>query len=179
MVSERMEFGPRALGNRSILASQLHKAMKDILNKKVKHRENFRPFSCSVLSEYKDIYFENVQESPFMLKVFKIKKEFRDKFPAICHVDFTCRIHTVTYNQNPLLYQLLLEMKRLTGFGIVLNTSLNISGEPIVNTPEEALNLVKRTEIDVLILGNYIIKKTDLHRKFEGVATQKLSNYEE
>jgi carbamoyltransferase len=156
----RMEFGPRALGNRSILACPTVTNMKDIVNLKVKHREEFRPFAGSVMLGEANEYFEDVQESPFMLKVFYLKKKYRNTFPAISHVDYSCRIQTVTQQQD--LYELLREVRKRTGYGMVLNTSMNLAGEPIVNTPKEAVDILSRSNLDVMILENYIIRKEDI-----------------
>lgn len=157
----RMEFGPRALGNRSILANPKPGWMKDLVNEKVKHRESFRPFAASVLLEDANEYFDNLAESPFMLKVFKIKEKYRNIFPAIVHVDDSCRVQTVSKENNPDFYRLLLSIKKRTGHGIILNTSMNDSGEPIINTPEEAIRLFKRTKIDVMILHDFLLMKVD------------------
>lgn len=157
----RMEFGPRTLGNRSILACPTNERIKDIVNLKVKHRENFRPFAGSVILEEAHKYFDYLQESPFMLKVFYFKNKYRGIFPAISHIDSSCRIQTVTKQQNADLYRLLEEIKNRTGYGMVLNTSMNVSGEPIVNTPNEAIDLIKKTDLDIMILENYIIRKED------------------
>jgi len=154
-----MEFGPRALGNRSILASPSHAHMKDTLNRKVKHREAFRPFAAAMLLEDIGEYFETPSVSPYMLKVFYFKQHYRGMFPAICHVDGSCRLQTVTKDGNPDLYELLIAMKRRTGHGVVLNTSLNVAGEPIVRTPEEALRLLRATDVDVLYMGRYRVEK--------------------
>ncbi len=159
----RMEFGPRALGNRSILACPAHSRIKDILNLKVKHREPFRPFAASVLDERASEYFQQVQESPFMLKVFYFKDRYRSTFPAITHVNGSCRLQTVTFRQNPDLYRLLVEIEKLTGHALVLNTSLNVAGQPIVYTPEEALQLLQGTNLDFMVLGDYIVSKQDLN----------------
>jgi carbamoyltransferase len=155
----RMEFGPRALGNRSILANPKPEWMKDLVNEKVKHRESFRPFAAAVLLEDANEYFENLVESPFMLKVFKIKDKYKNIFPAIIHVDNSCRVQTVSKENNPDFYKLLLSIKERSGHGIILNTSMNDAGEPIINTPEEAIRLFKKTKIDVMVLEDYILKK--------------------
>jgi len=157
-----MEFGPRALGNRSILASPIDTKMKDTVNFKVKHREGFRPFAGSVILEEASEYFKDVQESPYMLKVFHFKKKYRNVFPAISHIDFSCRIQTVTQRQNLDLYKLLKEVRKKMGYGIVLNTSMNLGGEPIVNTPTEAIQLISKTDLDIMILDKYIIRKQDI-----------------
>lgn len=155
----RMEFGPRALGNRSILADPKFEWIKDLVNSKVKHREYFRPFAAAVLYEEAEYYFDNFAESPYMLKVFNIKEKFKSIFPAICHVDGTCRVQTVRKENNRDLYELLERIKLKTGYGIILNTSMNDVGEPIVNTPDEAVNLFLNTNLDALIMENYIFEK--------------------
>ena len=155
----QMEFGPRALGNRSILASPTIAGMKDTLNRKVKHRETFRPFAAAVLLEDVAEYFVGGKESSYMLKVFYFKPQYRDMFPSICHVDGSCRLQTVTEEDNPHLHAVLTEMKKQTGHGMVLNTSLNVAGEPIVRTPQEAIKLIRTTEVDTLAVGSFLLKK--------------------
>lgn len=155
----KMEFGPRALGNRSILANAMDIKAKELINSKVKHRESFRPFAASILSDEGNIYFENYVNSPFMLKVFKFKNRFANLFPAVNHYDNTCRVQSINENDNPHFYKLLKVIKRKIGYGIVLNTSMNDKGEPIVNTPEEAIKLFKKTKIDVMCLHEFILKK--------------------
>jgi len=157
--SGRMEFGPRALGNRSILASPLLNSIKNKLNRKIKHREEFRPFACSVLSEEANDYFESFTDSPFMLKVFRFKEHFRNKFPAVNHIDGTCRIQVVSRQNNEHYYNLLLKMRELTGYGMVLNTSMNVNGQPIVNSPEQAMELLLSTDIDAMVFDKYIVRK--------------------
>ena len=152
------EWGPRALGQRSILANPTNPNMKDIINKKIKKRESFRPFAPSVLSEEVKIYFEKDVYSPFMMHVVKFKKEWRGKFPSVTHVDYTGRIQSVSKEHNLLYYNLILAVKKLTGHGIVLNTSFN-ENEPVVDTPNHALSCFKRTDMDVLYLGNTRIEK--------------------
>jgi carbamoyltransferase len=163
----RMEFGPRALGNRSILASATVARMKEVVNSKVKHREEFRPFAGSVMLEEAHDYFEHVRESPFMLKVFHFRNMHKNTFPAINHCDNSCRIQTVTEKQD--LYRLLKEMKKRTGHGMVLNTSMNVAGEPIVNTPGEAIEVLRNSELDILVLGDYIVRKEDVTNTSESV----------
>lgn len=155
----RMEFGPRALGNRSILASPGHVRTKDFVNSKVKHREPFRPFAGSVILEEADDYFEGMRESPFMLKVYRFRPGCASLFPAIRHVDSTCRVQTVTREQNAALHRLLTEIRGRTGHALLLNTSLNVAGEPIVNTPHEAVELMRTTELDALAVGDYLVRK--------------------
>ena len=155
----RSEWGPRALGNRSILADPSHPDMKSILNEKVKRRENFRPFAPSVLEDEMDTLFEQPLKSPFMMHVVKFRPEFADKFPAVTHVDGSARVQTVSECSNSKYFKLLLALKRKTGFGIVLNTSFN-ENEPVVERPEQALDCFLRTEIDFLVLGNFFISRT-------------------
>jgi len=157
-----MEYGPRALGNRSIFACPTFPWIKDAVNNKVKHRESFRPFGGLVLLEEANNYFENVQESPFMFKVFHFKEQYRNIFPAITHIDYSCRIQTVDQYQNQDLYTLLEEVKKRIGYGIILNTSMNIANSPIVNTPTEAIELIRNTDLDVMVLEDYIILKEDV-----------------
>ncbi len=155
----RVEAGPRALGNRSILADPRRAEMKDIVNAEVKHREGFRPYAPSVLEEDGPDYFEDYSPEPFMLKVLPIKKEKQSVIPAVTHTDGTGRIQTVTREQNPLYYHLIGEFKALTGVPVVLNTSFNVRGEPIVQRPEEALKMFFTTGMDALFLGPYLVVK--------------------
>ena len=154
----RMEWGARALGNRSILADPRRKDMRDILNLKIKHREPFRPFAPTILREYVKDYFEIDDEVPFMEKVFLIKEEKRNEIPAVTHVDGTGRLQTLTEKQNPRYYKLIKEFQELTGIPIVLNTSFN-ENEPIVCKPEEALDCFLRTKMDVVVLERFIIER--------------------
>lgn len=154
----RMEWGPRALGNRSIVADPRRADMKEILNDKIKRRESFRPFAPSILREAVGEYFETDAEVPFMGQVFRIRPEKRSVIPAVTHVDGTGRLQTVTESQNPLYYRLIREFGRRTGVPIVLNTSFN-ENEPIVNRPEEALDCFLRTKMDVLVLGSTLIER--------------------
>ena len=153
----KMEWGPRALGNRSILADPRRKEMKDILNEKIKHRESFRPFAPSILEEYVSEYFDMNLPSPYMLMVSPVKKP--EKIPAVTHVDGTGRLQTVSKNSNPLYYKLINEFYNLTGVPVVINTSMNVKGEPIVNTPEQAYKMLTKTDMDCIFLGNFLVKK--------------------
>ena len=153
----KMEWGPRALGNRSILADPRKKEMKDILNEKIKHRESFRPFAPSILEEFTSEYFDMNIPSPYMLMVSPIKKP--EKIPAVTHVDGTGRLQTVSKNSNPLYYKLINEFYNLTGIPVVINTSMNVKGEPIVNTPEQAYNMLSKTDMDCVFLKNFLVKK--------------------
>lgn len=155
----RMEFGPRALGNRSFLATPLKKEMKDILNARVKFREGFRPFAAIVLEEDVGRYFDCSYHNPYMLFVYEVKEEYRNVIPAITHVDNSVRIQTVNKQENPELYALLQAFKELTGHSIVINTSFNIKGEPIVCSPNDAVQSFKNADVDVLIMGNYVCVK--------------------
>ncbi|MBE0670931.1 MAG: carbamoyltransferase [Anaerolineales bacterium] len=155
----RMEWGPRALGNRSIVVDPRRNDMKEILNEKIKRRESFRPFAPSILREAVADYFETDAEVPFMQQVFRIRPEKREVIPAVTHVDGTGRLQTVTEAQNPLYYRLIKEFGQKTGVPIILNTSFN-ENEPIVNRPEEALDCFLRTRMDVLALGTTLIERT-------------------
>ncbi len=154
----KMEFGPRALGNRSILADPRRPEMKDLINSKVKYRESFRPFAPSILEEDTGIYFENTYPSPFMLLVYKVKEDKRETIPAVTHVDNTGRLQTVSKKVNPIYWNLINEFKKLTGISVILNTSFNIKGEPIVCTPQDAINTFLKTGIDYLAIGNFLTK---------------------
>lgn len=160
----RMEFGPRALGQRNILADPRIKEMKDILNKKVKHRESFRPFAPSVLKEDRDIYFENATDSPFMLLTFPVKKEARAIIPAVTHVDNSARVQTVDREACPKYWELINNFKKITGVGVLLDTSFNVKGEPIVCSPEDAYNCYLKTGLDCLVLENFLLVKGQIKR---------------
>jgi carbamoyltransferase len=154
----RMEFGPRALGNRSIIVDPRRSEMKDILNARIKKREPFRPFAPSILEERVGDYFEQSHPSPAMLMVYQVKQDKRSVIPAVTHVDGSGRLQTVSRSGNPRYYQLISDFEQLTGVPVVLNTSFN-EDEPIVCTPEEALNCFQRTRMDVLFLGNYMLQR--------------------
>jgi len=155
----KIEWGPRALGNRSILADPRDSKMKDVLNEKIKHRELFRPFAPSILEEYASEYFDLTIPSPYMLFVAKVKKP--DKIPAVTHVDGTGRLQTVSREANPLYYDLINDFYKITGVPVVVNTSMNVRGEPIVNTPEQAYAMIIKTEMDYIMMGNYMIQRRD------------------
>jgi carbamoyltransferase len=155
----RMEVGPRALGNRSILADPRDPAMKDTLNRRVKHRESFRPFAPSVLAEAAGDYFEGVGASPHMLLVHRVRPDQRARVPAITHVDGTARVQTVERESNPLFHRLIEAFGRLSGVPMLLNTSFNVRGQPIVCTPEDAVGCFRGTEMDYLVLGDLILRK--------------------
>ena len=156
----RMEWGPRALGNRSILCDARRPDMKEILNKKIKRRESFRPFAPSILREHVETWFEEDDEVPFMMKVFTIKEKKRVEIPAVCHVDGSGRLQTVYKHTNSRYHALTSEFNRITGVPILLNTSFN-ENEPVVCTPEEALNCFLRTKMDVLVLNDWFIKRKE------------------
>jgi len=154
----RMEWGPRALGNRSILGDPRRSDMKDILNLKIKRRESFRPFAPSVLRESVPEWFEQDADVPFMMQVFQIRAEQRPRIPAVTHVDGSGRLQTVSSGTNPLYHKLIDAFRELTGVPMVLNTSFN-ENEPVVCRPEEALDCFLRTKMDVLVLGNWMVMR--------------------
>jgi carbamoyltransferase len=177
----RMEFGPRALGNRSIIGDARSPRMQSILNRKIKYRESFRPFAPIVLREDVGEYFDLETDSPYMLMVVPVKesrriapppeadalfgidqlKVTRSDIPAITHVDYSARIQTVDRDRNPRLYRLLSEFKVTTGFGVLVNTSFNVRDEPIVCTPDDAWRCFMGTEMDMLVLGNFVLRKEE------------------
>ena len=178
----RMEFGPRALGNRSIIGDARSAKMQSVMNLKVKFRESFRPFAPIVRRERVADYFELETESPYMLLVAPVKqnlrravapeikgldrlKEIRSTLPAITHVDYSARIQTVECEDNPLLYDLLLRFEQVTGCGVLVNTSFNVRGEPIVCTPDDAYRCFMNTEMDFLIMGSFVIERTTQPRQ--------------
>jgi carbamoyltransferase len=154
----RAELGPRALGNRSIVCDPRRHDMKDILNARIKHREPFRPFAPSVLVDTIADWFEEPYESPYMLMAFKVRSDKLGQIPAITHEDGTARVQTVTVDTNPRYYGLISAFNELTGVPIVLNTSFN-ENEPIVCTPAEATDCFARTDMDVLVLGNWVVDR--------------------
>lgn len=154
----RMEWGPRALGNRSIVCDPRRADMKEILNLKIKRRESFRPFAPSILRVSVRDWFETDYNVPFMLQVYQIKEEKRKEIPAVTHVNGSGRLQTITEAQNHLYYKLIKEFEKITGVPIVLNTSFN-ENEPVVCRPQEALNCFLRTKMDVLVLGSYLISR--------------------
>lgn len=154
----RMEWGPRALGNRSIVADPRRTDMKDILNARIKNRESFRPFAPSVLQEAVGEYFDQTYPDPFMIKVYGVLPEKQDKIPAVTHVDGTGRLQTVHQDTNPRYWALIDAFRQRTGVPVILNTSFN-ENEPIVCTPDEAIDCFMRTKMDALAIGNYLVKK--------------------
>jgi carbamoyltransferase len=177
----RMEFGPRALGNRSILGDARNPEMQKKLNLKIKYREGFRPFAPSVLEEDITQYFELDRESPYMLLVAPIREDrkiplpadyhnkplyerlyfLRSDLPAITHIDYSARIQSVSKETNPRYWELINKFKEQTGYGVIVNTSFNVRGEPIVCTPEDAYRCFMRTEMDYLVVGNYLLEKKE------------------
>lgn len=153
----RAEVGPRALGNRSILANPCIAEMKDIVNLKIKKREPFRPFAPAIKEEYAHEYLEIAYPTPFMLHVFGIKEEKKNEIPAVCHVDGSARWQTVSQKNNPLFSQLLEEFRKLTGTPVVLNTSFNVKGEPIVLTPTDAIKCFLNSGLDYLVMGPFTV----------------------
>src|SRR4051812_43686789 len=158
------EFGPRALGNRSLLADPREPGMKETLNRRVKHRQAFRPFAPIVLAERAKEVFEGEEDSPFMLIAKRVRPEWRDRIPAVVHVDGTARVQTVREETNPMLYRLLREFEALTSVPVLVNTSFNVKGEPIVETPRDAVVCFLTTGIDHLVLHDQLISKNMLHR---------------
>ena len=175
----RMEYGPRALGNRSIIGDARSAKMQETINLKIKYRESFRPFAPSVLKERAADYFQIDRESPYMLLVAPVKKEIRQQLsekdnqrqgleklkaprssiPAVTHVDYSARVQTVDGKYNPRYYALIQEFDRKYGCGVIINTSFNVRGEPIVCTPEDAYRCFMATEMDCLVMGNLLIEK--------------------
>jgi len=153
-----MEFGPRALGNRSIVADPRRADMKDVLDQRIRHRETYRPFAPSVLEERVGDYFERSEPAPFMLTVYRVRTEQQKRIPAVTHVDGSGRLQTVSRRQNPRYHALISEFERQTGVGVglALNTSFN-EHEPIVASPEDALACYLKTRMDVLALGNWVL----------------------
>ena len=154
----RMEWGPRALGNRSIVCDPRRADMKDILNHKIKRRESFRPFAPSILRDAVGDWFETDYDVPFMLQVYQIREEKRAQIPAVTHVNGSGRLQSVSESQNARYYRLIEAFRDLTGVPLVLNTSFN-ENEPVVNTPAEALDCFLRTKMDLLVMGDLMIQR--------------------
>lgn len=154
------EFGPRALGHRSILADPRRKDIQLHINKNIKFREDFRPFAPAVRKEDVNTYFKNGWESPYMILIDEIKEEWQNELSGIVHVDGTCRVQTVDKEWNTIFYHLLQSFKEKTGIGVLVNTSFNKKGMPIVETPAEALDFFLSCALDVLVIGDYIVRKT-------------------
>ena len=179
-----MEFGPRALGNRSILADPRSPVMQKNLNLKIKFRESFRPFAPSILKEKLNNWFDGIKESPYMLLVYKVankklktnkspKNNFsgleslykiRSTIPAVTHVDNTARVQSVDKKTNPLYYRLIKAFYEKTKCPILINTSFNIRGEPIVCTPEDAFKCLMGTDMDILVIGDFVLNKKDQNK---------------
>ena len=177
--SGRMEFGPRALGARSIIGDPRSPKMQSVMNLKIKFRESFRPFAPSVLRDRVQDFFEMEADSPYMLLVAPVKENRqirmtadeqslfgidrlnipRSEIPAVTHVDYSARIHTVRREENPPYYDLIQAFNSISGCPVIVNTSFNVRGEPIVCTPEDAYRCFMRTEMDYLVLGNYLLDK--------------------
>ena len=166
--SGRAEFGPRALGARSIIADPRYPNAKELINAKIKRRESFRPFAPSILKEYAHDYFDMTGSVPFMEKVFPIKKEKQSLIPAVTHADGTGRLQTVDKTVSPRYYQLIDTFRQRTGIPVLLNTSFN-ENEPIVNSPQEALDCFLRNNIDMLVLENCVVRRNRLEKA--GMAT--------
>lgn len=158
----RMEFGPRALGNRSIIADARNKENWQKVNLKIKFRESFRPFAPTVLEEDVSQYFDLNRESPYMLLVADVLPEKREEIPAVTHVDGSARIQTINRDQNPKYYDLIKAFKDRTGCSVIINTSFNVRGEPIVESPKDALNCFLNTHMDYLVMGNILLKKEEM-----------------
>jgi carbamoyltransferase len=176
----RMEFGPRSLGARSILGDPTNKDMQSVMNLKIKYRESFRPFAPSVIEEDASEWFDIRGKSKYMLLVSNINKDKAvdgvskgdfiglnklnnhiSKIPAVTHVDFSARVQTVSKESNPRFYSLLRHFKELTGCPVLINTSFNVRGEPIVYTPQDAIKCFQRTEMDYLVIENFLLSKKD------------------
>jgi carbamoyltransferase len=164
----RMEFGPRALGARSILADPRDPKMRDTLNMKIKFREGFRPFAPSVLADKASEWFDIDCDSPYMLLVAQVR-EGKRVIPSVTHVDNSARLQTVTREESPLYYDLIKEFEKLTGVPIVINTSFNVRGEPIVCTPKDAYLCFMRTNMDYLVVGHHLLDKKDQPKLREDV----------
>ncbi|MCA9370748.1 MAG: carbamoyltransferase [Candidatus Peregrinibacteria bacterium] len=161
----RMEFGPRALGNRSIIADARNKENWKKVNLKIKFRESFRPFAPTVLEEDVHRYFDLDRESPYMLLVADVKPGKREEIPAVTHVDGSARIQTINRSQNEKYYDLIAAFKKKTGCSVIINTSFNVRGEPIVESPKDALNCFLNTYMDYLIMGNILLSKSDMPKE--------------
>jgi carbamoyltransferase len=180
LLQGRMEFGPRALGARSIIGDARSAKMQQIMNLKIKFRESFRPFAPACLAERVSDYFELDRQSPYMLLVASVRKDLwkelqdgkpppirerinqiRSTIPAITHVDYSARVQTAAADSNPRFHAIIQEFDKLTGCGVIINTSFNVRGEPIVCTPEDAYRCFMRTEMDYLVLGSFILSKKD------------------
>jgi carbamoyltransferase len=158
-VQGRAEFGPRALGNRSILADPRDAAMKERINAVVKFREEYRPFAPSILHEHGAKYFESYQDSPYMERTLRFRPEVVDTVPAVVHVDLTGRLQSVTLERNQRFHRLIAAFHHLTGVPLLLNTSFNIMGKPIVHSVEDAVGVFMTSGLDALVIGDHLIAK--------------------
>ena len=154
----RMEWGPRALGHRSILGDPRHPEMREIINAKIKMREGFRPFAPTVLEEDCQKYFQLNCPSPYMLLVAPVREDI-NPLPSITHVDGSARVQTIRKDQDPFYYDLIQTMKDTTGCSVLINTSMNVRGEPIVNTPDEAYSTFVQTGMDCLVIDDYLVER--------------------
>jgi carbamoyltransferase len=155
----RMEFGPRALGNRSILANPTLPNMKDKVNNEIKYRESWRPFCPSITEETKNDYIQNPNEASFMMVAYEMQESMKERLKSIVHIDGTIRPQLVTAESNPLYHSLISNFRKITGYSVILNTSFNIKGEPIICTPLEAIRCFYSNGLDALIMGNFMLKK--------------------
>jgi carbamoyltransferase len=157
----RMEFGPRALGNRSILADSRGEGTDDYVNRQIKFRESYRPFAPAILEEEKIEYFQLDEPSPYMLIVAQVHQDKQAVIPAVTHVDGSARVQTVDSQTNPMFHKLLTAFKVLTGCPVLLNTSFNVRGEPIVESPAQAYRCFMRTGMDALVMNGFLLRKED------------------
>jgi len=171
----RMEFGPRALGNRSILSDPRDVRNRDRVNEAVKFRENWRPFAPSVIEDRGHVYFQDFRPSPYMILSFWATEEGKRRIPAVVHVDGSCRVQSVTQDSNPLYYELLTEFEKLTGVPVVMNTSFNLKGDAIVESPRDAIQTFFTSGLDYLIIGHFLVSKkpdtSDLGQSQQGAST--------
>jgi carbamoyltransferase len=164
----RLEFGPRALGNRSIFASPLAAGVKDLLNERIKFRERFRPYAAVITEEACGVYFDCATPSPFMLMVYSVRPEYRGIIPGVTHIDGTARVQTVNKTGKGRLRLLLEEFGRLTGHPVLINTSFNVRGEPMVASPEDAVSCFLRSGMDLLVMGEYAAVKPEGKKEWPG-----------
>jgi len=157
---QSMEYGPRSLGSRSILGDPRDPQMQSRMNLKIKYRESFRPFAPAILAEKAEEYFGSGANNSYMLLVHQIQDKYRHALPAVTHVDGSARVQVVTEQENPLFHRLLKAFERATGCPVLVNTSFNVRGEPIVCSPEDALRCFIQTEMDSLFLGHYYVEKS-------------------
>lgn len=158
-IKEVLNLDPRSLGNRSILANPCNPKMKDILNNRVKFRESYRPFAPAVMAEHEKEYFEMIKSNEYMLLIPETNKEVISRIPAVVHVDGTARVQSVTKTFNPQFYSVIQEFYKLSSIPVVLNTSFNIKGRPICESPHDAIDCFLESDIDYLFMGNYLVWK--------------------